>query len=188
MRNVAPYIAYLFFLAMFLFLFFFYSSIRQSRKIRQIARLESKMDKVPLADTVTSNALINEYRAYARRYSDDSLAPEYLYRAGNVYLNINKTRQGIEMFRKVSDAYPSTEKNTYALFMLAFIYENYMLDLSSANNYYHQFIRRYPKHQLISDIENAIYYLGLTPSEIVDQFRQEATGDTTTVQLQPAEL
>lgn len=183
MRNVAPYIAYLFFLALFIFLFFFFGSLRQSRKIRQIASLEKKMDKVPLADTITSNALIDEYLDYFRHYSDDSLAPEFLYRAGNIYLNINKTRLGIEMFRKVSDAYPSTEKNRLSLFMLAFIYENYLIDLSTANTYYKQFMKRYPKHALISDIENAVFYLGLTPSEIVDDFRQEATPDSLAVNL-----
>ncbi|MFO7614502.1 MAG: tetratricopeptide repeat protein [Bacteroidales bacterium] len=118
--------------------------------------------------------LIIAYTDYAEanKYSDE--APEYLYKAAEFSLNLNKPVQALEFYNQIIYQYPDFHKAPECLFLLAFIYENHMLNLGKAKELYETFIERYPDHDFADDAAISIQNMGKSPEELIREFEANA--------------
>lgn len=136
----------------------------------EISKMESGMKTNPKVDSVAVSELLSAYQNFTSKYPDDSLSPEYLYRAAALAAGFNRGTQAIDLYESIIHTYPDYKKMPECYFMEAFTYENTLGNIAKANELYHQFLTRYPDHVLADDARAAIKFLGKTPEEIVREF------------------
>ena len=163
----------------YLFLFFFGSLILSAcsdsgkdKDIQTIGALEKKMfgDSLQSPKPGVVDSLLTEYAEYAQAYPKDSLAPVFLFKAGELSLSTNQGRKALGYFDQVCRLFPESEKASYALFMKGFICDGPLQDTAKAREYYTQFVQKYPQHPLSADAFFSIRNLGKTDEELIREF------------------
>lgn len=140
------------------------------KMLTRIDGLEAAMKNQRPPDTSKLAELAVAYEAFAHKYPQDSLAPEYLFKAGGIDLSLNRLMQSVEMFGSIQTNYPSYRKAAECLFMQAFIYENSLHDLGKASQKYNEFLAKYPAHPMVDDAKNALKYLGRPAEDMIRDF------------------
>ncbi|MEP7171492.1 MAG: tetratricopeptide repeat protein, partial [Bacteroidota bacterium] len=103
--------------------------------------------------------MINLYKEYAEKFKDDTLAAEYLFRAGDVSNGIGQYRQAIDFYKQCSEI-NSYSKQPVAFFLQGFIYETQLNDMQNAKRIYEEFLQKYPNHKLATDVNFSLANLG----------------------------
>ena len=116
--------------------------------------------------------LIDAYSHYANEFSEDSLAPEYLYKAGEIAMNTGMGNQSVFYLNKLQNNYPKYKKIPYCIFLQAFIYDSQLKNYDKAKEYYNLFITKYPNHELVKDAKASIKNLGKSLNEIIKGFEK----------------
>lgn len=132
-------------------------------------------------DEKTALLLVDKYIAYADENKEDTLSPIYLFKGGEICMNIKKGEKAIELFNRVIEDYPNYNKLAEALFLLAFTYENVQNDIATAKDKYELFLFKYPKHELAEQVVLSLKYLGKTPEELVAEFEENITNENEVV-------
>lgn len=116
--------------------------------------------------------LIRLYEAYANEHPDDSLSPEYLFRAADISMNMRRPKETIKLFDKIIVTYPDHEKTPSVIFLKAFVYEDQLQDLEEAKVYYELYLQKYPDGEFSDDAEVSMQNLGKTPEELIREFEE----------------
>lgn len=127
---------------------------------------QTKMDKRKALD------LVKLYVQFADEYPDDLRSPEYLFKAADISMNLNRPNQTIKLFDKILTTYPSYSKTPTALFLKAFVYEDQLKDYDNAEKYYKLFIEKYPNSEFADDAEISLKNLGKSPEELIKEFEK----------------
>jgi TolA-binding protein len=150
----------------------------------EIKRLEKKIsdENFSLDETGIglANQLIQAYIAFADSHKDSPQAPGFLYRAADLSLNINQSKQSVDLYNRIIYQYPDYEKVPECLFLMGYIYENYFQELGKAKEIYESFLSRYPNHDFADDARISIENLGKSPEELIRFFEEKnkALSDT----------
>lgn len=157
-------------------------SNNQQKDLEKINELETKIysENQMDVDMQIANQAIQAYLEFSEKYQEDSLAPIYLFKAGEISRNINKANQAIIYFQQVYDKYPDYEKAPFCLFLQAIIYEDQLGNLDKAKENYTLFVSKYPDHDFADDAKILLNNLGKTPEEIIQSFeaQQEQVTDS----------
>lgn len=170
-------ITYLVLLAVLLvFLTLFSSTDFSSKEVKKenIKELEAKF--YPTRSFINRDLaieLVQAYNDFAKKYSEDTLAAEYLFRAGEISMNINMARRAIQYFDRISNNFPEYKKVPYCVFLQAFIYDTRLNNLEKAREYYNLFISKFPDHELVKDAKASIDNLGKSLEEIIESFEEK---------------
>ena len=116
--------------------------------------------------------LIDLYSEYANSNPEDTLSPEFLYKASDISMNMRRPVQTIELFNQLLTKYPEYEKTPTVLFLKAFVYEDQMNDYDRARKYYELFLEKYPDNEFADDAEISLKNLGKTPEELIKEFEE----------------
>jgi TolA-binding protein len=149
--------------------FLFGCSNKQENLKNEISTVEQQIFNDTTGEVVTQKAekTIELYNQYIQNYPHDSLSAEYLYRAAQLSTAIGKYEEAIVFYDKLMSSFPQVSKAAEALFMKAFVYDNYLHRYDKAREYYTQFIQKYPNHDLRQDAEKSIQFLGKSNAEII---------------------
>jgi TolA-binding protein len=131
------------------------------------------MNDAKAFDVQKGKEIIEAYAVFAETYPDDTLSAFYLFRAGEIAMNLQFSEQAIAYFNKVRTDYPSFYKAPECLFLKAFVFENQLNNLIDAEIYYKEFIASYPNHALTDDAVASLEYLGKSPEELVRMFQEK---------------
>jgi TolA-binding protein len=118
--------------------------------------------------------LIDAYVGFADEYPEDTLAPDYLFKAGDISMNTNRSRQAIRYYDRILTEYPNYKKAPEAMFLKGYVYENNLGRLDKAKEIYETFIELYPNNEFADDAEVSLRFLGKSPEELIEIFQQEA--------------
>ena len=146
----------------------------------EISKMESDMKIFQKIDSSAVIDLLSAYQNFAARYADDSLSPEYLYKAAGLATGFSRGNQAVEIYESIIHTYPSYRKIPECYFMEAFTYENVIGDNAKAYEYYNEFLNKYPQHDLADDARAAIKFLGKSPDELVREFEKMRNPDSVT--------
>ena len=119
-------------------------------------------DSIGPVDRLKAQELIQAYENYANVYPDDSLAPEYLYKSGEIAMNLQMSGRAVGSFQKILNNYPDFDKAALCIFLQAFIYENQMQQYDESRKLYREFLEKYPEHELAEDALVSIQNMCLT--------------------------
>lgn len=120
---------------------------------------------------VAARAIIAFFN-YANLCKNDSLAPVFLIKAGQVAQSIGKFDQAQTFFTKCKDDFPKFKNRGAALFLLAQLFD----DASKLNNeenaskIYKQIIKEYPNSTFAEDSKACLKNIGKTDEQLVQEF------------------
>ncbi len=117
--------------------------------------------------------LITAYLGFAEEYPDDTLAPQYLFKAGDIAMNTNRSNQAITYYGRIINEYPDYRKVPEAMFLQGYVYENNLGRLDKAKSVYQEFLEKYPDNEFADDAQVSLKYLGKTPEELIEIFSKE---------------
>ena len=141
----------------------------QEKQQEKISLLEKELAKDAKPDAGKAGKLIDLYSAYVKAYPQDTICPEYLFRAANYSAGINNAKGGIDFLKQIDSLYPQSKRAGEAAFMQGFFYENYLNDLQNAGESYKQFIVKFPDHYMADDAAQMLKYLG-NPEQMLKDF------------------
>ena len=140
--------------------------IQDLEKLADESRDKANRGQAPL-DTVLLKELGEAYLAYAANYPQATEAPEYLFRAGEVFSNeLKDFRKAIDAFDKNYRLYPNHETAGNALFFVGYLYNNSLADLENAEKNYKEFLDKYPDHKLAQDARFELKSLGMSMEDV----------------------
>lgn len=148
----------------------------QDLAIEKIENLEEKVygDTTMNLNPKDVTDLIVAYTNYVRKYPEDEmLCPNYLFKAGELSMNMNLSTQAISNFSKIQIKYPESDRYPYSIFLQAFIYDTQLKNYERAEEFYQHFINNFPDHELTDDAKASIENLGKSLDEIIKSFEQK---------------
>lgn len=145
-----------------------------SRERKKIESLEKVLfeDTTGIIDQVKADELIRAYIDYADAHPGDTAAPAYIFKAGDLMMNLENPAQSIELFERITRDYPDFRKADVAFFLQAFIYENNLGNLAKAGELYRQFLMKYPQSDFADDAQACLQNLGKSPEDLIREFEQ----------------
>jgi TolA-binding protein len=120
-----------------------------------------------------ANELVKEYIDYANSHKDSPEAPEYLYSAADMSLNIGKSKEALDLYNQIIYKYPDFAKAPECLFLVGYIYENYFQQYGKAKEIYESFLQKYPNHEFADDAKISIENMGKSPEELIKSFEEK---------------
>ncbi|MBE9469472.1 MAG: tetratricopeptide repeat protein [Bacteroidetes bacterium] len=117
--------------------------------------------------------LLDAYSNYVKTFAEDSLAPEYLFKAGEIAMNSGMGNQSVFYFDKLRRNYPNYKKIPHCIFLQAFVYDSQLKNYDKAKEYYSLFLKKYPNHELAKDAKASIKNLGKSLDEIIKDFEKK---------------
>lgn len=132
---------------------------------------EILMRALTLDKTVATKA-INDFNAYASVCKNDSLAPVFLVKAGQVAQAIGDFNQAQAMLNKCVNGYTQFKNRGAALFMLAQLYDDPKMlnNEEEAKKIYEQILSEYSTTSYATDARAAIQNLGKTDEQLIQEF------------------
>lgn len=145
-------------------------------KLAEIKTMEDELfsDESKMVDRTRADELIGLYIAYADEFPKDTEAAEYLFKAGDMAMNLNMPRKAVKVFDRILNDYPDFEKLPQCLFLKGYVYENNLGDLQMAKKIYEEFLEKYPDDEFADDAEVSIKNLGKSPEELIKEFEEQA--------------
>lgn len=144
----------------------------KTKEYNSILNLEEEVYSMKMVDKEKGYQLIDAYVAYAKAHPKDTASVNFLFKAGDIAMNMEMPGQAILYYDRVLVMDPDFRKAPESLFLKAFIYENQMGDLEQAKKFYELFLEKYPTHVLAKDAEASLKYLGKSPEELIKMFQE----------------
>ena len=130
-------------------------------------------DENKMVDRDKASELIDAYIEYADEFPDDKQASDYLFKAGDMAMNLNMPHKAIEVFDRILQNYPDFEKTPQCLFLKGYVYENNLNNLEEARKIYTEFLEKFPDDEFADDAEVSIKNLGKSPEELIKEFEEQ---------------
>jgi len=144
----------------------------KEKQVESIQKLEQELYADQTLDREKGLHMIDTYVNYSKQYPQDTLSADFLFKAGELAMNLNLGSQSIYYYDKLLSNYPDYHKAAECVFLKAFIYENQMNNLKMAEKFYNLFLDTYPNHPLAKDATASLKYLGKSPEELVKMFQE----------------
>lgn len=138
---------------------------------QEIGRLANK-DKNPTLDR-KAEILLLRYRDYISVNPRDSMSAEYLFKAADLSLGVNKPKASIAYLDRLIQDFPDFRKGPEMMLFRGFIYEAHLKQHAEAVKAYEAMIKRYPNHRLAEDARASIANLTMSEEELIEKFKQQ---------------
>ena len=143
-----------------------------------IVKLEANLvsDTTLVLDRATAIKLTGMYADFSEKYPEDELASNYLFKAGELSMNLNMGNQAITYFTKLLNNYENFDKRPETIFLQAFVLENQLNNQKRASDLYKSFMVEYPDHILYKDAKASLDNMGKSLEEIIKTFEARNRG------------
>lgn len=123
----------------------------------------------------TAQQLVDQSLAFAAKHPKDTLTPAILFRAADVSRGLNQISQTLDIWARVHDQYPESQRAAESLFLQAFTYDKDLENAGAAIPLYQSFLEKYPDHAFANDARMLMEILqsGKTPEELIKDFEQK---------------
>lgn len=116
--------------------------------------------------------VIGLYDEFITKYPDAEETLTYMELKAKYLSANNQQEEAIEAYEQLILTYPEDPRAAEALFMQAFILENYLMDKTKAKDKYSDFLKHYPEHELADDAQFSIENLALTDKQLLEMLKQ----------------
>jgi TolA-binding protein len=139
---------------------------------KDAVRMDSILMKAVSVNPNLAEQAINAFNNFASTCKNDSLAPVFLLKAGQIAQTTRNFQQSQILLKKCVDEFPQFRNRGAALFLLAQVYDDASMlnNEVEAKNIYQQIIKEYPNTVWENDAKSCILNLGKTDEQIVQEF------------------
>lgn len=147
----------------------------REERINQIEDFEDSVFESAIgADPEVADKLTKMYVDFADKYPADTLAPEYLMKAGEVQSNVLHTDRAVELYDRVISKYPEFEDVQMCYFLKGNAYElNCQYDKAKAA--YEDYLDKYPTHFMAEQTRKMLPFIGMSPEEMFEAIMANAS-------------
>lgn len=138
---------------------------------RRIRRMEDSLFANRAFDQRSAQAMVDVYKAYVAAYPQDSLAPEYLFRAAGTMKSMGDPEGALRLYDRIIKDHSAWKRNVDVLYMKALTLDDDLGRLGEAKAVYEQVVRNFPDHPFARDARVMIENLGLTDEELIAKFK-----------------
>jgi len=124
--------------------------------------------KIELDEALVKRAVL-QYEDFAKAFPEDTLAPQFLYKAGEFYGIIGEHQKSLATYKRVYEDYRDFKKAAQCLFLQGFLYDDKLKDFNTSRNIYNQFLKLYPEHELAKSVEFLLENLGKSNEQIIKE-------------------
>jgi len=147
----------------------------------KLAELDKAMGGASVTDKTKAAEFIKtseELAALLEKKNPDQYV-DVLLKAAGLAKTVENPQKAIELYSKIADGLPQHKKAPTALFMIGFVQENDLGDISKAKTTYESFLQKYPNDpDFADDAQNAIKMLGKSPDDIIKEFEKQGKQQT----------
>lgn len=129
------------------------------------------------------NGLVNEeiapqvaekYCKFVEQNPEDSTAALWLYHAMEINVMLKNADKSIELGNQLLSQYPDSPMAPRTLFLMgSYVYDDILQDTAQAHVMFQRLIDEYPQSKHVEDAKRAIWFLGLTPDQIMSILAME---------------
>lgn len=153
------------------------TNIKKSKKEEQreeLIKIDSSISAIKdkFDVNLAKNAMI-KFSDFAENYPDDSLAPNYMFKAAQLAQSVNLGNQTIIYLDKIINKYPNFNKISTCYFLKGFVYDNILQDFDNAKKSYLEFIEKFPNDDFVDDASALLKNLGKSPAELIKSFEDK---------------
>lgn len=147
--------------------------------VKRIRAMEDSVFENLAFDQRSAQALLDVYKAFATAHPQDTMAPEYLFRAAGVAKSVRDADQSLRLYDRIIKDYPTWRRIPDTYYLRAFTLDNDLDRIGEAKTAYEDVINRFPDHAFARDAKAMIENLGLTDEQLIEKF-EAARQDSST--------
>lgn len=148
-------------------------TVSRAQYIDKIKRWESEMHKSMQINTVTASQAIKAYDDFVTAFPTDTLAPDFLFKAGEIATASKQYPQALKYYQTITDKYPNYKLVDVSLYLQGNLLDNCLNDDAKAKIIYEQVIAKYPTSTYANDAKSAIANLGKSDEELIKEFKKK---------------
>jgi hypothetical protein len=141
--------------------------------IERIKKLEAEMHKSMQLNDVTAGVAVTAYDNFVKMFPDDSLAPDFLFKAGEITTATKQYPQSLMYYQNITAKYPKYKLVDVSLYMQGVLLDNYLNDDAKAKIIYEEVIAKYPGSSYAMDAKAAINNLGKSDEQLIEEFKKK---------------
>ncbi|PCJ83416.1 MAG: hypothetical protein COA57_11320 [Flavobacteriales bacterium] len=151
------------------------SEVSEKEQLTQnITKLENQLRKNDQLNESVANQVIQAYKEYADKFPNDSIAPDYLFKAGEVSIGLRQYTSAISFLERLNEHHPKYAKAPECFFLIAFVYDAYLSRKGKAKEMYEKFIEQYPDHHFADDAKASIEHMNMSDEDLIKMFQEKA--------------
>lgn len=162
----------------------FFSSCGNSKKklSDQITKIEKSVYAAdPKNFKESGDSLFTLYNQFIEKYPEDTMCPRYTFNAASIAMNLEKSKEALDLFDKFIAKYPQNPRAAVCMFFKGFVYENQVKDMDKARETYLSFLEKYPNNDFADDARSSLTNLGKSPEEMILMFEKKQKEDSTRI-------
>jgi outer membrane protein assembly factor BamD (BamD/ComL family) len=148
----------------------------RSLLIERIKKFESELYVAEKLDPIKADMAITTYSEFIEKFPNDSLTPDFLFKAGEVATANMQYKQAIGYYKGVTANYPKYKYIEECWYLQAHIWDNYLNNDDSAKVVYEQVIQKFPSSHYAQDSKAALQNLGKTDEQLIQEFKKKNAG------------
>lgn len=153
---------------------------QQQKLIGEINELTETMKNETYPSGKNMDRIVELYDEYIDNFPDEEETYTYMELKAKYLSANNKQEEALEAYDLLIAKYPDDSRAAEAVFMQAFILENYLLNKVRAQEKYSDFLKHYPNHELADDAQFSIQNLSLTDAELLEKLQGLSVDSATT--------
>lgn len=122
-----------------------------------------------MPDSVNGSLAVGKYLDFVNEHPKDTMSPIYLFKGAQISAQTGNMHVSIKMLDRLYTEYPDHADAPQSLFLKGFLAETQMADFKTAEKCYSEFLKRYPKHPLASDVAFSLKNLGKSPEQLLKE-------------------
>ncbi len=138
----------------------------------RIRTMEDTLFAKDVFDRRGAQALLDVYKAFAKAFPTDSMAPEYLFRAAGMNKGLGQPEDAVVLYERIIKEHPQWARVADTYYMRAFTIDADLKEKGRAKAAYEEVIARFPDHRFARDSKAMIDNLKYTDEELIDRFRR----------------
>lgn len=141
--------------------------------IAHIKNLSNEMHDATAVNDNTARIAIQAYSDFAILFPNDTLAPAYLFKAGEIATAAKKYKTALGFYQTITSKYNDFKYVKESLYLQGFLLDNFLNDDAAAKIIYEQVIAKYPTTNYANDAKAAINNLGKTDEQLIKEFKEK---------------
>ena len=117
-------------------------------------------------DVFKADSMILLYKSYAEEYPEDSMSIQYLFKAAEVQMGIDKDLDCIATLSQIQNTYPDSKIIPMLLQFKAYVYDEKLHEYEKAIMIMDELIENYPDDKLIPNAKAYRDMIGKDPQEL----------------------
>lgn len=142
----------------------------------RIKTFEKELYVAEKLDPIKADMAITSYSEFIEKFPDDSLTPDFLFKAGEVATANMQYKQAVGYYKGLANRFPDYKYKEEAYYLQAHIWDNFLNNDDSARVIYEAVIQKFPASHYAQDAKAAIQNLGKTDEQLIEEFKKKNLG------------